>query len=159
MTRLTLTGAARSLNGRLGEMLEQERTEPIDSDDSAAMVSNLAELSVLNEETLLRSLQERYAQDEIYTNVGEILLALNPFCPLAIYGRRHQRRYGVDDGQESDSWERRRAPHIYDVARRAYGEMMAHKRHQVCVISGESGAGKTESSKFVIRQVSQVVYF
>lgn len=111
---------------------------------------NLTELAVLDEHSLLSALRYRYEASLVYTNVGEILIALNPFRPLTIYGPATQLAYKHSpEGDKS----RHESPHIYAVARRVYSDMRTLGRDQVCVISGESGAGKTESSKFLIRQV------
>ena len=114
-------------------------------------MNNLAEMSALDERSLLEALQDRYDADLIYTNVGEILIATNPFRPLPIYGPSTMSAYkrpAVDYGGPAEM------PHIFAVARRAYEDLLATRRDQVCIISGESGAGKTESCKFLVRQVS-----
>lgn len=121
-------------------------------EENFSATHNLAEMSALDERTLLSALRDRYSSDQIYTYVGEILIATNPFRPLPIYGPLAVQRYKrqAAEGGETDEQHR---PHIFAVARRAYGEMLTTQRNQVCVISGESGAGKTESCKFLIRQV------
>eukprot|EP00117_Sycon_ciliatum_P023999 scpid4577/ scgid0066/ Myosin-IIIb len=114
---------------------------------------NLTELAVLDEHSLQSALRYRYDASLVYTNVGDILIALNPFRPLTIYGPNSQLAYKHHpDGEER----RKEVPHIYAVARRVYSDMVALGRDQVCVISGESGAGKTESSKFLIRQIMEL---
>ena len=107
---------------------------------------NLTVLPELNEASLLAKISQRYHDDRIYTDVGDILVAVNPFRSLPIYGDRWSAAY---TGPEA----RRMMPHVYRVAARAFTSMVHSKRDQVCVISGESGAGKTESAKRIMQQV------
>lgn len=110
---------------------------------------NLTTLPELNEQTLLEAIQQRYHGDHIYTDVGDILVAVNPFRSLPLYGEDWSSAYSRPDVNSL-------APHIYKVASRAYNAILREKKDQVCVISGESGAGKTESAKFIMHQVSRV---
>jgi myosin-3 len=79
--------------------------------------------------------------------VGEILLACNPFKTLSIYTAQFQELYLPDSPTVGV------APHIYQVAQRAFKALRHTEFNQVCVISGESGAGKTETAKAFIVQV------
>ena len=112
----------------------------------ALSADNLTSLAELTEENLLKAIEERYRAGLIYTAVGDILVAVNPFRELQIYDRAWSSAYKVSDVGGL-------APHIYRVAAAAYNSMVQGKKNQVCVISGESGAGKTESAKFIMRQV------
>ncbi len=107
---------------------------------------NLTGLTELNEDTLLQSIRQRYLEDHIYTNVGDILVAVNPFRPLPMYNSEWSQAYARPDVSSL-------SPHVFRVAARAFNAMVQGRRDQVCVISGESGAGKTESAKFIMRQV------
>ena len=106
-------------------------------------------LTELNEDTLLKAVRARYESDLIYTDVGDILVAVNPFRKLPIYDERWSVAYSRSDVSAL-------APHIYRVAARAFNSMVQGKKDQVCVISGESGAGKTESAKFIMHQVRKL---
>lgn len=112
---------------------------------------NLISLAELSEEALLGSISDRYSRGRIYTDVGDILVAVNPFRELgsSYYGEEVSIRYS-----RSGSWERL-PPHVYGLAARAFTGVLHSKKDQVCVISGESGAGKTESSKLVMQQVRE----
>lgn len=112
---------------------------------------NLTTLQELNEETLLQAVRQRYDRDHIYTDVGDILVAINPFRVLPVYDEMWSTTYCRPDVSSL-------APHIYKVASRAYNAIVREKKDQVCVISGESGAGKTESAKFIMHQVSDFVF-
>lgn len=109
---------------------------------------NLTGLQELSEQNLLDAVQERYHQNLIYTDVGDILVAVNPFQPLPIYDNAWTQAYSRPDLSAL-------APHIYRVAARAFNSMVQGKKDQVCVISGESGAGKTESAKLIMHQVRE----
>ena len=113
---------------------------------------NLTTLTQLTEHTLLTALQQRYQGDHIYTDVGDILIAVNPFHPLPLYTEDWSQAYSR---LEVNSL----APHIFKVASRAYNAMLSDRKDQVCVISGESGAGKTESAKFIMHQVRDLILF
>ena len=114
---------------------------------SALEADNLTSLAELTEENLLKAIDERYRADRIYTAVGDILIAVNPFRHLPMYDAAWSSAYAEPDVSAL-------APHIYRVAAAAYNSLVQGKKNQVCVISGESGAGKTESAKFIMKQVS-----
>ena len=107
---------------------------------------NLTGLQELTEKALLSATKQRYSCNQIYTDVGDILVAVNPFQDLPLYGEEWSKAYSCPDVSGL-------APHIYRVAARAFNAMVQGKKDQVCVISGESGAGKTESAKFIMYQV------
>ena len=111
---------------------------------------NLTGLSELNQQTLLNALKKRYLDNLIYTDVGDILVAINPFCMLPIYDKSWSVGFIRPDLSGL-------VPHIYKTAARAYNAMVQAKKDQVCVISGESGAGKTESAKLIMKQVRNLV--
>lgn len=107
---------------------------------------NLTGLAELSEKALLSATKKRYSANMIYTDVGDILVAVNPFQELPIYDEAWSTAYCCPDVSSL-------SPHIYRVAARAFNAMVQGKKDQVCVISGESGAGKTESAKFIMYQV------
>ena len=108
---------------------------------------NLTGLPELTQRTLLQAIQQRYRDDRIYTDVGDILVAVNPFCSLPIYSSGCSAAFSQPDQSGM-------APHIFKTAARAYNAVVQAKKDQVCVISGESGAGKTESAKLIMKQVN-----
>ncbi|KAK7881492.1 hypothetical protein WMY93_029901 [Mugilogobius chulae] len=110
-------------------------------------VEDLATLEVLDENTVTDHLQNRYERDEIYTYVGDILIAVNPFHSMDIYSPEHSKMYiGVE--------RRANSPHIFAVADIAYQSMVTFNTDQCVVISGESGAGKTESAHLLVQQLT-----
>lgn len=107
---------------------------------------NLTSLQELTEKSLLAATKHRYSANLIYTDVGDILVAVNPFQELPIYDDAWSTAYSCPDVSTL-------SPHIYRVGARAFNAMVQGQKDQVCVISGESGAGKTESAKFIMSQV------
>eukprot|EP00039_Didymoeca_costata_P001569 m.53356 g.53356 ORF g.53356 m.53356 type:complete len:1619 (-) comp10863_c0_seq1:444-5300(-) len=108
---------------------------------------DLATLSKLDNEVLMDQLRARYQKDKIYTYVGDILVAVNPYRPLALYDSKFQSMYGSLWAKATTT------PHIFAVAEESMNLLLTTKRNQCCVVSGESGAGKTESAKYIIRQL------
>uniref|UniRef100_A0A673YQQ0 non-specific serine/threonine protein kinase n=1 Tax=Salmo trutta TaxID=8032 RepID=A0A673YQQ0_SALTR len=89
-------------------------------------------------------LQRRYAKDQIYTYVGDILIAVNPFHKMELYSP--QMYIGAKRTANP--------PHIFAVADIAYQSMVSYNADQCIVISGESGAGKTESAHLLVEQLT-----
>jgi myosin heavy subunit len=118
------------------------------SPDWTLGVENLTSLGSLNEAEILANLSYRYSWDLVYVNCGEILIALNPFKSLSIYCQSQLERY-VRTSQDY-------APHVFSVADAAYSSMLRDYRNQSIVVSGESGAGKTETTKLVMRFLTSV---
>ncbi|KAK8950857.1 hypothetical protein KSP39_PZI003308 [Platanthera zijinensis] len=106
---------------------------------------DLINLSYLNEPSLLHSLKCRYTDDNIYTKAGPVLVAVNPFKKVHLYG---------NDFLEAYSHRRLGAPHIYAVADAAFSELMRDGVNQSIIISGESGAGKTETAKIAMQYLA-----
>ncbi|XP_033115293.1 myosin-IIIb-like [Anneissia japonica] len=119
-------------------------------------VDDLATLPNLDEKILLEELKCRYDQDKIYTYVGDILVAVNPFRDIGIYSKEFSEKYKYQKRTSN-------APHIFAVSDAAYqamqtGSSVGGKRNQCIVISGESGAGKTESTKLIIKQLIDICH-
>lgn len=109
---------------------------------------DLCDLPELNETTLLANLRSRFLAGNIYTYVGAILVAVNPFRYYPIYNPKYVRMY-QGRGRRSDL-----PPHIFAIADAAYSALNRHQSDQCIVISGESGSGKTESSNFLLHHLS-----
>ncbi|XP_076944180.1 myosin-2-like [Bidens hawaiensis] len=110
-------------------------------------VNNLVSLGYLNEPSVLCNLQYRYNRDVIYTMAGPVLLAINPFKDFLISGSDVIMAYKE---KILDS------PHVYAVADIAYNDMMSDGVNQSIIISGESGAGKSVTSKLAIEYLVEV---
>jgi len=113
-------------------------------------VDDLSKLESLTNEILLQELLIRYGQDKIYTYVTDILVAVNPFKTLPIYSDETIDKYNSSAGERDATAAR---PHLFAIADTAYTNIGKLKKNQCVIISGESGAGKTESAKYVIRAI------
>uniref|UniRef100_A0A674F7U8 Unconventional myosin-VI n=1 Tax=Salmo trutta TaxID=8032 RepID=A0A674F7U8_SALTR len=105
-------------------------------------------LMYLNEGTLLNNVRVRYSKDKIYTYVANILIAVNPYYDIPkLYVPETIKSYR---GRSLGTL----PPHVYAIADKAYRDMRVLKMSQSIIVSGESGAGKTENTKFVLRYLT-----
>ncbi|XP_028626467.1 unconventional myosin-VIIa isoform X1 [Grammomys surdaster] len=112
-------------------------------------VEDMIRLGDLNEAGILRNLLIRYRDHLIYTYTGSILVAVNPYQLLSIYSPEHIRQYTNKKIGEMP-------PHIFAIADNCYFNMKRNNRDQCCIISGESGAGKTESTKLILQFLAAI---
>ncbi|KAF6120502.1 myosin IA [Phyllostomus discolor] len=112
-------------------------------------VEDLVLLEPLEQESLLKNLQLRYEKKEIYTYIGNVLVSVNPYQQLPIYGPDF-----IDKYRDYTFYELK--PHIFAVANVAYQSLRFRDQDQCVLITGESGAGKTEASKLVMSYVAAV---
>ncbi|KAM8802107.1 myosin-IIIa [Rhynchonycteris naso] len=110
-------------------------------------VDDLATLEVLDENTVSEQLEKCYSRDQIYIYVGDILVALNPFKSLGLYSTEHSKLY-IGAKRTANP------PHIFAMADLGYQSMLTYNSDQCIVISGESGAGKTESAHLLVQQLT-----
>uniref|UniRef100_A0A8C5G6B5 Myosin Ic, paralog b n=1 Tax=Gouania willdenowi TaxID=441366 RepID=A0A8C5G6B5_GOUWI len=97
-----------------------------------------------SEAAFIENLRKRFKENLIYTYIGSVLVSVNPYKDLEIYTKNHMERYrGVNFYEVS--------PHIYAVADNSYRSMRTERKDQCILISGESGAGKTEASKKILQ--------
>ena len=109
---------------------------------------DMVKLNYLHEAGVLHNLRRRYARDEIYTYTGQILIAVNPFQKIPhLYDQAMMEMYGgAEQGELS--------PHVYAVAEAAYKQMLSEGCSQSILVSGESGAGKTETAKHIMQYLA-----
>ncbi|UPK94960.1 hypothetical protein LCI18_005895 [Fusarium solani-melongenae] len=106
---------------------------------------DLTNLSHLNEPAVLQAIRLRYLQKEIYTYSGIVLIATNPFARVdSLYVPGMVQVYA---GRQRAT----QAPHLFAIAEEAFIDMIRDKKNQTIVVSGESGAGKTVSAKYIMR--------
>ncbi|KAG7483468.1 unconventional myosin-Va isoform X3 [Solea senegalensis] len=112
--------------------------------------NDLTALSYLHEPAVLHNLKVRFIDSKlIYTYCGIVLVAINPYETLQIYGTDIINAYSGQNMGDMD-------PHIFAVAEEAYKQMARDERNQSIIVSGESGAGKTVSAKYAMRYFATV---
>ncbi|XP_043721670.1 myosin-11-like isoform X2 [Telopea speciosissima] len=121
---------------------------PKDMEAPAGGVDDMTKLSYLHEPGVLQNLATRYELNEIYTYTGNILIAINPFQRLPhLYDAHMMEQYkGAPFGELS--------PHVFAVADVAYRAMVNEGKSNSILVSGESGAGKTETTKMLMRYLA-----
>ncbi|XP_044050304.1 unconventional myosin-Vc isoform X4 [Siniperca chuatsi] len=123
---------------------------PLRNPDILVGENDLTALSYLHEPAVLHNLKVRFVESRIiYTYCGIILVAVNPYKQLSIYGDAIIHAYSGQNMGDMD-------PHIFAVAEEAYKQMARNHKNQSIIISGESGAGKTVSARFAMRYFAVV---
>ncbi|CAB80037.1 myosin-like protein [Arabidopsis thaliana] len=124
------------------------RRDPDDEEHNG--VDDMTKLTYLHEAGVLYNLQRRYALNDIYTYTGSILIAVNPFkkLPHLYNGHMMEQYMGAPFGELS--------PHVFAVSDVAYRAMIDDSRSQSILVSGESGAGKTETTKLIMQYLTFV---
>ncbi|KIY33284.1 myosin heavy chain [Cryptococcus gattii E566] len=112
-------------------------------------VQDIADLTHLNEPSVINNLRTRYTAGGIYTYSGLFLISLNPYRPLPIYTPKIVAQYRSRRREENP-------PHIFAVAERAWQQIGEERESQSILITGESGAGKTENTKKVIQYLASI---
>nr|GMD57352.1 myosin-11-like isoform X1 [Ipomoea batatas] len=121
---------------------------PKDTEVPHGGVDDMTKLHYLHEPGVLQNLKVRHELNEIYTYTGNILIAINPFQKLPhLYDTHMMHQYkGAPFGELS--------PHVFAVADVAYREMVNEGKSNSILVSGESGAGKTETTKMLMRYLA-----
>uniref|UniRef100_A0A8D3BYC8 Methyl-CpG binding domain protein 3b n=1 Tax=Scophthalmus maximus TaxID=52904 RepID=A0A8D3BYC8_SCOMX len=123
---------------------------PLGNPDILEGENDLTALSFLHEPAVLHNLRVRFLDySSIYTYCGIVLVAINPYEQLHIYGEEVIDAYSGQDMADME-------PHIFSVAEEAYRTMTREEKNQSIIISGESGSGKTVSAKFTMRYFAVV---
>jgi myosin-7 len=144
-TVLTEDGEKRKLNAAQSNWACDCNVEALNSG-----IEDLINISDLNEMSILHNLRIRFKEDKIYTNISSILISVNPFKMLPLYTPEMLDKYRT--GYRSKGL----APHIFGVAYNSFTAMLADSRDQSVVISGESGAGKSEATKLILQFLTDV---
>ncbi|XP_031730435.1 myosin-9-like isoform X1 [Anarrhichthys ocellatus] len=138
------------------ELTDSGKKVKVNKDDIQKMnppkfskAEDMAELTCLNEASVLHNLKERYYSGLIYTYSGLFCVVVNPYKYLPIYSEDIVNMYKGKKRHEMP-------PHIYAITDTAYRSMMQDREDQSILCTGESGAGKTENTKKVIQYLAHV---
>ncbi|KAM4635066.1 myosin-9-like isoform 2-T2 [Polymixia lowei] len=138
------------------ELADSGKKVKVNKDDIQKMnppkfskVEDMAELTCLNEASVLHNLKERYYSGLIYTYSGLFCVVINPYKNLPIYSEEIVDMYKGKKRHEMP-------PHIYAITDTSYRSMMQDREDQSILCTGESGAGKTENTKKVIQYLAHV---
>jgi myosin protein heavy chain len=135
-----------------GELQQRDvHEEEVDKVNPAKFdkADDMAELTHLNEPSVVHNLRMRYQADLIYTYSGLFLVTINPYCPLPIYSRDYINMYRGRSREDTK-------PHIFAMADEAFRNLVEEGENQSILVTGESGAGKTENTKKVIQYLAAV---
>ncbi|XP_075890997.1 unconventional myosin-Id [Nelusetta ayraudi] len=100
-------------------------------------------------EEFMANLKLRFEKGRIYSYIGEVVVSVNPYRAMNIYGRDTVEQYKGRELYE-------RPPHLFAIADAAYKAMKRRNKDTCIVISGESGAGKTEASKYIMQYIAAI---
>uniref|UniRef100_A0A8C8S5B2 Unconventional myosin-Ib n=1 Tax=Pelusios castaneus TaxID=367368 RepID=A0A8C8S5B2_9SAUR len=117
--------------------------------DNMIGVGDMVLLEPLSEESFINNLKKRFDHSEIYTYIGSVVVSINPYRSLPIYSPEKVEEYRNRNFYEL-------SPHIFALSDEAYRSLRDQDKDQCILITGESGAGKTEASKLVMSYVAAV---
>ncbi|XP_055860638.1 uncharacterized protein LOC106074351 isoform X3 [Biomphalaria glabrata] len=126
----------------------EEQSETYSSTRDPLKLMDLSKLPELNLDSITDSIKKRYFNDKIYTYCGEILISVNPYKPLEMCTSQFHYEYRY--GQISEE------PHLFAISAKAYSAIRDLKHNQVILVSGESGAGKTEATKYIVQHLMSI---
>ncbi len=169
-------------DGTLYKIQDATKLAALTSPDDYEGLNDVLNLTNVTEASLLHNIRLRYRRDDIYTSAGPILISVNPYKLItspqgeSLYSEKMMLRYRTGDNFADEY------PHLFKVADRAYSAMMdsvhivpnledsdpdrlidsprsrrpGQVMNQSIVISGESGAGKTEATKYIMKYLARI---
>jgi myosin heavy subunit len=172
----------KTADGTLYKIRELDNLIPLNAPDDYDGVRDVLNLTNISEASLLNTLRIRYKRDEIYTSAGPILISINPYKQINVNGGTLYSPEKMIEYRQIESYGQEYEPHLFQVADRAYSAMMdsvhniphleeedaaivlegdigiqpGQARNQSIIISGESGAGKTESTKYIMQYLARI---
>eukprot|EP01114_Cavostelium_apophysatum_P015638 TRINITY_DN4304_c0_g1_i2.p1 TRINITY_DN4304_c0_g1~~TRINITY_DN4304_c0_g1_i2.p1 ORF type:complete len:821 (-),score=179.67 TRINITY_DN4304_c0_g1_i2:123-2585(-) len=110
---------------------------------------DMVTLTDVSDREIIANLKKRYMEGVIYTSIGSVLISLNPYKDLDVFSKKN-----IDKYKGKNSFEL--PPHVFSLAEETYKAILTEGRNQCIIISGESGAGKTEASKGIMQYIAAV---
>ena len=128
---------------------------PVNQQDSDGF-EDMVNMENLNEAELLYNVKLRYEKNKIFTYVGPTLLAINPYMQIKELFTDELLNYYQEQANQPHFVVKDHNPHIYAVAGAVFNALNENKKNQAIVISGESGAGKTEETKLAMKFITSM---
>ena len=148
--KLNMNGTVLSIPGPLHPPRIWGIYEKVSNEELQAKCDNLVDLETINEGIILHHVKTRFQGRKIYTLVGTILIAVNPYQSFPdLYKEDVMEKVRKRVAQGSTP-----TPHVFTIAANALSEMIMQVRDQSVLISGESGSGKTETTKKLLQFLS-----
>jgi myosin heavy subunit len=126
------------------------KCRPFQRSALSRVVEDLTLLDDMSSQLILYNLKKRFEKKNIYTNVGNILISINPYEYFPIYTKEIINKY-INRPLGKDM-----PPHVYNISHDAYYGLTAFNELQSIIISGESGAGKTEATKQCLQYLAAI---
>lgn len=150
-----------SMDPKLYGTLGTPPLQNVDNSGRLLLKEDMVDLPYLHEAAILYNLKSRHVHAKPYTRTGDIVIAVNPYQWLEdLYTQAQQMRYAqtLVWNQSGDPVESRRtvAPHVYEVSALSYRGVAMTGLDQSILVSGESGAGKTETVKICMNHIALV---
>eukprot|EP00039_Didymoeca_costata_P005765 m.84380 g.84380 ORF g.84380 m.84380 type:complete len:1004 (+) comp12964_c0_seq1:176-3187(+) len=139
------------LKAQRGSILRRVSVHKGKQTEEDIAVFDMVLLSKIDEESVVNNIKNMYFEDHIYVYIGNVVISVNPFKNLPIYDQAT-----IDKYRGRSAFDPKLPPHVYALADNVFSDMRWRARNQVVIISGESGAGKTEASKKVMQYVAAV---
>ncbi|PRP88238.1 myosin IE [Planoprotostelium fungivorum] len=119
-------------------------------DKTQGGVPDFVLMDQLTEDAMVDNIVGRFKKDNIYTFIGEVVVSMNPYKEVSgLYSKAKMQEY-------KSAYMYEKSPHIYSLSNNVYRKLLQYRRNQCVIISGESGAGKTEASKVLMQYLAAV---